>query len=84
VSDTGAGIAPDVLPHIFEPFFTTKGPSEGSGLGLAQVHGIVGQHRGHIDVETLVGEGTTFTIYLPAKVPTTEPPLPEVPTISQG
>jgi PAS domain S-box-containing protein len=66
VSDTGVGIPPDALPHIFEPFFTTKAPGAGSGLGLPQVHGIVGQHEGHIDVETLVGEGTTFAIYLPA------------------
>jgi len=66
ISDTGTGIPPDVLPHIFEPFFTTKGPGEGSGLGLAQVYGIVGQHGGHIDVHTQVGQGTTFTIYLPA------------------
>jgi CheY-like chemotaxis protein len=65
VSDTGTGIPPDVLPHIFEPFFTTRAPL-GSGLGLAQVHGIVGQHEGLIDVETQVGQGTTFTIYLPA------------------
>jgi CheY-like chemotaxis protein len=64
VSDTGTGIPPDVLPHIFEPFFTTRAPL-GSGLGLAQVHGIVGQHGGRIDVDTQVGEGTTFTIYLP-------------------
>jgi CheY-like chemotaxis protein len=64
VSDTGTGIPSDVLPHIFEPFFTTRAPL-GSGLGLAQVHGIVGQHEGRIDVETQVGEGTTFTIYLP-------------------
>jgi PAS domain S-box-containing protein len=66
VSDTGTGIAPDVLPHIFEPFFTTKGPGGGSGLGMAQVYGIVGQHEGRISLETQVGEGTTFTIYLPA------------------
>jgi hypothetical protein len=65
VSDTGTGIPPDVLPRIFEPFFTTRAPL-GSGLGLAQVYGIVGQHGGRIDVETRMGDGTTFTIYLPA------------------
>lgn len=69
VADTGTGIPPEVLPHLFEPFFTTKKVGQGSGLGLAQVYGIVRQHEGYIDVSTRVGEGTTFTIYLPALLP---------------
>ncbi|MCP4602209.1 MAG: PAS domain S-box protein [Proteobacteria bacterium] len=66
VSDTGTGIPSDVLPHIFESFFTTKASGKGTGLGLTQVQGIVKQHRGHLSVETLVGQGTTFTVHLPA------------------
>ncbi len=65
LTDSGTGIAPEVLPHIFEPFFTTRAPL-GSGLGLSQVYGIVRQHDGTIDVATKVGEGTTFKLYLPA------------------
>ncbi|MGD8814748.1 MAG: PAS domain S-box protein [Anaerolineales bacterium] len=66
VSDTGSGISPGVLPHIFEPFFSTKPAGLGTGLGLAQVYGIVEKHEGHVHVTTKEGEGTKFTIYLPA------------------
>ncbi|HXF61976.1 MAG TPA: response regulator [Caldilineaceae bacterium] len=65
MSDTGSGIAPEVLNHIFDPFFTTKQPGKGTGLGLAQVYGIVQQLDGRIDVESTVGQGARFTIYLP-------------------
>ena len=66
VRDTGTGIAPEVLPHIFEPFFTTKDVGKGTGLGLATVFGIVQQHHGWITAESVVNEGATFKIFLPA------------------
>jgi signal transduction histidine kinase len=66
VSDTGPGIPEDVLPRIFQPFFTTKGPRQGTGLGLNIVHRLVKEAKGALHVKTRMGEGTTFTLYLPA------------------
>jgi NO-binding membrane sensor protein with MHYT domain/nitrogen-specific signal transduction histidine kinase/ActR/RegA family two-component response regulator len=69
VSDTGGGIPPAVLKRMFDPFFTTKRVGDGTGLGLALVHGIVADFGGVIDVATLLGVGSSFTIWLPAAGP---------------
>ncbi|HET8750477.1 MAG TPA: PAS domain S-box protein [Sphingomicrobium sp.] len=66
VADTGGGMSPEVINRIFEPFFTTKGFGEGTGLGLSQVFGFAKQLGGTVTVESAPGDGSTFTIYLPA------------------
>ncbi len=76
IADSGRGIAPEHLTRIFEPFFTTK--EFGSGLGLATVYSVIKKHRGHIAVESTLGTGTTFRIWLPAARPEPVRPVPVV------
>jgi signal transduction histidine kinase len=72
IIDNGPGIPKDVLPRIWDPFFTTKDVGEGTGLGLSIVHELVERHGGTIDCSTKVGEGTTFTVKIPRKIPTND------------
>ncbi|MFW6200038.1 MAG: ATP-binding protein [Gemmatimonadota bacterium] len=72
VSDTGMGMSEASLKQVFEPFFTTKEPGEGIGLGMAMVYGLMKQHRGYVDVESVPGHGTTVHVYFPV----TKEPMP--------
>jgi PAS domain S-box-containing protein len=71
VSDDGPGIAPAIIDKIFDPFFSTKDKAEGTGLGLAVVHGVVKAHQGGLRVDSEQGQGTTFRLYFP-KIPATD------------
>lgn len=79
IRDTGSGIPAEILPHVFDPFFTTKPVGQGTGLGLAQAYGIIKQHGGSIDVQSVTGEGTMFVIHLPElKTPSEQPSVAEI------
>ena len=79
VRDTGGGIAPAIMGRIFDPYFTTKEVGKGTGMGLAVVHGIVAHHGGAISVQSVLGQGASFQVYLPVRE--AEPLLASPPTI---
>jgi PAS domain S-box-containing protein len=77
VRDNGDGISPEILPRVFDPFFTTKGAGVGTGLGLANVHTVITQAGGHVEVESEVGVGTKFQLYLPLALTVRDAPAPK-------
>jgi two-component system NtrC family sensor kinase len=77
VQDNGTGIPPEILKHIFDPFFTTKEEGKGVGLGLAVVYGIIESHDGEIEVDSQIGQGTTFRVILPLATPAETSPVTE-------
>ena len=79
VRDTGGGIDPDTLQRVFEPFFTTKPVGQGTGLGLAVVHGVMRTHLGTVDVQSTLNTGSVFTLYFPVADASAVPATPEAP-----
>jgi PAS domain S-box-containing protein len=84
IKDTGVGIPPDVVERIFDPFFTTRGVGKGTGLGLSLVHGIVTDLGGAIHVESAMGEGTSFEIWLPVTTEVGKPPVEAARQLPRG
>jgi CheY-like chemotaxis protein len=84
IGDTGRGIPADLVSQIFEPFFTTKEVGKGTGLGLSQVYGFAKQSGGDVRVESTVGQGTTFTLFLPKAAPPTKAARAERPAAADA